>query len=122
MKFKAWDGKQWRTNFVIDAEGNVFKTSIDGYVDIVGDDFQDWKVVRSTGLTDRCGVEIWEGDIVRCESVTGTSLYDSCTVYGKVEYSAPYWVIDGAYLWHELDDIEIVGNVFENPELIETSK
>lgn len=63
--------------------------------------------------------KIYVGDILRCESVTGTPLYQSHLVYGILKYSAPYFVVDSCYLWHELDNIEVVGNMFENPELCE---
>lgn len=77
--------------------------------------------MQFTGLydTNKPPRKIYEGDIVRCESVTGSPLYDTHIIFGLVEYHAPYFTIDGCYLWHEMDNIKVVGNIFENPELME---
>jgi len=80
---------------------------------ICGDDEQ------FTGLLDKNGKEIYEGDIIE---------YKSSNFRGIVKYhTSPEtrFYLDGydfGKKWHELhatSDLEIIGNKFENPELIE---
>ena len=137
LKFRAWDKNAeymvYSDNYDDDYFWHIGETGIyvqwydpvivkltpDGVIESSGWTDADCIIMQYTGLKDKNGNEIYEGDIVRCESVTGSPLYDSYVVFGLVEYNAPHFTVDGCYLWHELDDIEIVGNRFENPELVE---
>ena len=65
-----------------------------------------------TGLLDRNGVKIFEGDIVRSE-LTGLSE----EVYWLKEHSSFYWGT-GQSLIH-YDELEVTGNIHDNPELLE---
>lgn len=66
-----------------------------------------------TGLKDRNNVEIYEGDIF--ESTSKFSLTDELNL-GTVSFSE----VNG-YQWEEwdLDQIEVIGNVYESPEILE---
>lgn len=76
-----------------------------------------------TGLTDKNGNNIWENDIVRrtdlyvvSEPSVGFIEYDlentSFLIHwtDKVEYSPTY---------HWKDRLEVIGNIFDNPDLLE---
>jgi uncharacterized phage protein (TIGR01671 family) len=72
------------------------------------------EVVQYTGLKDYNGKEIYEGDIVRCQYTEdrGPRFVD------VVEWSNCEFKI-GTYGLGEIEAEEIIGNIYENPELIE---
>jgi len=71
-----------------------------------------------TGLTDRHGKEIWEGDILRTpQDEVGKVVYSLGSFW--MQYIPPYdW--DPMVPATLLDDknFEIIGNIYENPELL----
>lgn len=90
-------------------------------------------VGQFTGLKDSKGVEIYEGDVLRIRgegyySNNTISLDDEWEYIGKVSFKVFSWfvgLIDSGVLFYDLleeapiDDMEVIGNIFENPELLE---
>ena len=97
--------------------------------DIYCYDFDDIVLMQSTGLVDKNGKEIFDGDIVRTTRFLGRA----DEIGGFYEYEKDYvgggkvlegsWVIDtgivAVRLWSEIDESEVLGNIYENPELLE---
>lgn len=89
-------------------------------------DFDDIVLMQSTGLKDKNGKEIFEGDILTNGiDVMSIKRHDTLGFYidfkGKIDF-----VADGADLKEFEEDakeiannIEIIGNIYKNPELIE---
>ena len=82
----------------------------------------DFILMQSTGLFDKNGEEIFEGDIVRFTLTDGFSyvtLEDGIVTY---ELCA-FYVVNGLaeYLISDINTnkIEVIGNIYENTELLE---
>lgn len=95
-------------------------------------------VGRETGLTDRNGKRIFEGDIVVIHSDIGDGIYHFIVAFGpcggvkNVEHQVGYmgfhfvpkdWGLrtDPLY-WISEYGVEVIGNVTDNPELLERGR
>ncbi|HEL2533777.1 TPA: hypothetical protein TZ285_001841 [Streptococcus suis] len=93
-------------------------------------DFEDCVLIQSTGVFDKDGQEIFEGDVVES---TWFKNYDDCVGYRKsgkvfnrngcfyIEYPGE---VEKGYLSIMLKDavsVEVIGNIYENPELVEVN-
>ena len=126
IKFRAWDDakKEWLCGYEMPNLGGFslfgetvmlgeWSRILDEYIfERNGHKQDDLKVMQFTGLTDKNGKEIYEGDIVRYRD----GIY-------KVD-----WFENGFYLFRDVRakfdiwwvDTEVVGNIYENPELLTT--
>ena len=84
----------------------------------------DFILMQSTGLLDKKGKEIFEGDIVKYES--GCYTYTEEVAYNKIfagfgvrdanaNVILTFWVLAENI---DLSSLEVVGNIYQNPELL----
>lgn len=80
-------------------------------------ELQDATFLQFTGLKDKNGREIYEGDIISGKFDMGPGGF--ITHESPVEYN-----LENGYQWNywDLNTVEIIGNIFENPNLCKTEK
>ena len=98
IKFRAWDKKHKKMY-----HGGDIRTAL-AFPD------EDTEIMQYTGLKDKNGKEIYEGDIIK---------YPHGEVpYGPVKWTGNgFWVKEPSEYTHMPHDREIIGNIYENPEL-----
>lgn len=130
LRFRAWLKKEQKMDNEIDhiswLEDELYCIG-DGITYMVS--AEDLVLMQSTGLRDKTGKEIFDGDIVRttrflgrADEIGGFYEYEKDYV-GVVKVLEGSWVIDtgivAVRLWSEIDESEVLGNIYENPELLE---
>lgn len=129
IKFKFWDKKENKMytnclNLAISSNGNVseLKYHEDDYfsgVEWVGSAYSEHIIpLRYTGLKDKNGKEIYEGDIFNNGNFNVEIYYEESTAS---------FLIRGGFLsgddWaFSAQEIEIIGNIYETPKLLEEEK
>lgn len=116
-KFRAYDGgslsRMYQPDEVMVGNGNIWiidEDSVSGEW-IVNNDLH---LMQSTGLKDKNGKEIFEGDVVKCNGLLGTiKSLKAMWICSFVKYNNYQKV--GFFA----QEIEVVGNIYENPELLE---
>lgn len=132
-RFRAWDKrknvmrdvavlhftKNGKTNFI---EYWINPTELKSY------HVRNIDLMQSTGLIDRNGVEIFDGDVVQAEQYLTTTI--PVRINGIIKYSNRYtmFYLDNGSERHDLYmqslggsiyNFEIIGNIYENSELLE---
>lgn len=120
IEFRAWDGTKMHTHDELD------KFDSDGIIhimDIIKPNNPDKMIVTMwTGLHDRNGKKIFEGDVVRSKSHSPEN-YNIEFIEGGFCATNPAiegYPIDINHFYPSTGcDIEVIGNVFEHPNLLQ---
>ena len=132
-KFRAWDSakkEMFKDTFAITESGQVVVVEQESVVCPPDYVFVDHLVImQSTGLFDKNGREIFEGDIIaNGPDVMCMKRHNTLGFYvekkGKVEFIADCAVLEE---FEEdakeiADSLEIIGNIYENKDILEEEK
>ena len=121
-KFRAWD-KEFKEMVHVNAlvfDEQVIKATYQNG-NIVKEDVKNYELMQSTGLKDKNGKEIFEGDILAIETYEGilnvNIFWDrkhALFMFESKKYNEKAELVeDNTY------PFEIAGNIYENPELLE---
>nr|DAY23425.1 MAG TPA: YopX protein [Caudoviricetes sp.] len=120
LRFRAWLKKRQEMDNEIDhiswLEDELYCIG-DGITYMVS--AEDLVLMQSTGLVDKNGKIIFEGDIVKMAK----DVYSEPTYYEVVRHYGGAYRLEskqhGCELWLRHTDCKIVGNIYENRELLE---
>ena len=151
IKFRAWHNELGRMMSISDMWFNVDSLGEIGLNDAVMNDYitvspDEIELMQSTGLKDKNGKEIFEGDVLKFNDEWAEYCYEgyvdgsvedinfvevvrgeACFEFGKTKYPESSLFIrmeDEHLTFAELIkskdfEFEILGNIYENPELLE---
>ena len=140
IKFRAWDktyncwykpthrayeGKLWELMVGLSGDLSAYCMRL-GKTELVHESiFPDrYELMQFTGLKDKNGGEIYEGDIVRFEA--WEQFHDimriniSVVEYKEYGFTPFIWqtVVEDGWYNYEIENPEVIGNIYENPELL----
>ena len=117
-KFRAWDKETQSLRFVLVVDWLNDLVDLDG--GLIERQFNEVELMQSTGLKDKNGVEIYEGDVVIC---LGPDLEET---FSTVAFAEGAFCVNHKHLGVEFDFLyfvdsamEVIGNIYEDPELLE---
>lgn len=118
---KRTDTKEWIEGIAFPHDNNkvtmLSQHPMDG--SLVGKEVDPETVGQFTGLTDKNGTKIFEGDIVRYNDTMHKVIF--CTINGCAFFGitmpdrGEIWNFDGITCANRM---EVIGNIYDNPELL----
>lgn len=130
IKFRAWDKKNkvirdvWSINWSY--EGKNLKAITVATNQVINEEYLlregEFELIGFTGLKDKNGIEIYDGDVVEIihpcwhekattEFVNGSFIFKQ--VNGEEKSCIPGWTF-----MREKWELKVIGNIYENPELL----
>ena len=114
IKFRAWDYtsnvmRNDITEMVFNSDGTLNQINVETGADILFPE-KECVLMQYTGLKDKNGVNIYEGDIIL--------VIDAVSMEQSIHDVK--WVGIGWTRQILFTQVEVIGNIYENPELLET--
>lgn len=123
-RYRVWDKQTERMHIVSGIDFN------DGLVSSVNIWHEGWPwvlepdeiaLMQSTGMKDKNGVEIFEGDLVEHDdNLNGDwETFEACEVVYDKDYAQFCFKWDAGNFLTDYRNLNVIGNIYENSELLE---
>ena len=119
IKFRVWDNERnamFNSKSVdIDFfEGKIEITSDTiRYDEVYTDEIKDFELMQYVGCKDKNNKEIYEGDIVKTKEHIGQIIYSKGMFF--IDVKGDFYLP----IYNVSEFMEVIGNIYENPELLE---
>lgn len=131
IKFRAWDSENRQMldvqelNFEDCFYGGGMQIKTTMYNDYF--DYREMPLMQYTGLKDKNGKEIYEGDVVKI-IISCKGDYITAEIKYSEEYTQ-YIIVNTNNITHEaeglgdyhIENLEVIGNIYDNPKLLKVS-
>lgn len=140
IKFRAWDKEDKKLWKVVSITESVWGDCEEAHIRVCElhenpskkeTDVRmsvEYELMQYTGLKDKNGKEIFEGDILKTSSVSGKGYIITTIEWSEFSWKEKliYSPIHQFYEYFDFSDetgvdSEVIGNIYENPELLEDS-
>ena len=123
IKFRAWHKKEKMIYEVL--EINIFSQEViltytENFETDRWEYLKDIELMQFTGLKDKNGKEIYEGDIIRV--IGDPERYEIFWNERFATFELKYTGNSLGYTINSYEKVEVIGNIYENPELLNEQK
>ena len=122
IKFRIWSVTKKRyvqdyDYYYIDNDGDLYNIDYQGYDMVKKSLKKDFYIVEQyTGLKDKNGVEIYEGDVLHCVSRWDSA--DMVVIFADGEFRMVLLEKGDGFYDIRCFDKEVIDNIHDNPELL----
>jgi uncharacterized phage protein (TIGR01671 family) len=125
IKFRAWDKELKMMVYSKEETGHIeYDTNtVDAINVMLNEDDYGFEFMQYTGIKDKSGKEVCEGDIIEFRMNTYQGTYRGNVIYEHGCFIVDYKIITGfkEYLYQTAqaeEKFEVIGNIYENKDLL----